>query len=98
MNIREKIRIIVENYDTYDCEGRSCPKDIDDCDICVADRIFASILEVLPSNEDVFKKMPKEWYVGHKIISKNINRSMPEVIARFTAVEIRDMFLKSLED
>jgi len=41
MSIREKIRIIVENYDTYDCENRTCPKDIDDCDVCISDRILA---------------------------------------------------------
>ena len=97
MSIREKIRIIVENYDTYDCENRTCPKDIDDCDVCISDRILATIIEVLPTNEDVFKKMPKEWYIGAKKIRK-LNRSMPEIIARFTAVEIRDMFLKSLND
>ena len=64
----------------------------------VVNEAITKIRALLPTNEDVFKKMPKEWYVGKKRFYKNIGQSVPEVIARFTAVEIRDLFLKSLED
>lgn len=52
-NLRYQIATIIEIYDTYDCEGQTCPEDIDDCDLCIADKILQLLRENIPAEKQM---------------------------------------------